>query len=67
VVAASLLMALGLLFVLEGLFPFIAPERWRQTFLQLAQLSAGQIRFFGLTAILFGILLLAFHHFTADT
>jgi uncharacterized protein YjeT (DUF2065 family) len=55
-VAAALLMALGLLFVLEGLFPFIAPER----------LSDGQIRFFGLTAILFGILLLAFHHFTAD-
>ncbi|MBM3337902.1 MAG: DUF2065 domain-containing protein [Betaproteobacteria bacterium] len=61
-----LLMALGLLFVLEGLFPFLAPERWRQTFLQLAQLSAGQIRFFGLVAILFGILLLALHHFTAD-
>jgi uncharacterized protein YjeT (DUF2065 family) len=52
--------------VLEGLFPFLAPERWRQTFLQLAQLSAGQIRFFGLAAILFGILLLAFHYFTAD-
>ena len=63
---AALLMALGLLFVLEGLFPFIAPERWRQTCLQLAQLSDGQIRFFGLAAILFGILLLAFHHFKAD-
>jgi uncharacterized protein YjeT (DUF2065 family) len=59
-------MALGLLFVLEGLFPFLAPERWCQTFLQLAELSAGQIRFFGLAAILFGILLLALHHFTAD-
>ena len=64
--SAALLMALGLLFVLEGLFPFLAPELWRQTFLQLAQLSAGQIRFFGLVAIVFGILLLALHHFTAD-
>ena len=63
---AALLMALGLLFLLEGLFPFVAPQRWRQTFLQLAQLSDGQIRFFGLVAILFGILLLAFHQFTAD-
>ena len=62
----ALLMALGLLFLLEGLFPFFAPQRWRQTFLQLAQLSDGQIRFFGLVAILFGILLLAFHHFTVD-
>ena len=64
--AATVLMALGLLFLLEGLFPFFAPQRWRQTFLQLSQLSDGQIRFFGLVAILFGILLLAFHHFTAE-
>lgn len=64
--AASLLMALGLLFVFEGLFPFLAPGRWRQTFLQLAQLSDGQIRFFGLAAIVFGMLLLAFQYFTAD-
>ena len=64
--AATVLMALGLLFLLEGLFPFFAPQRWRQTFLQLARLSDGQIRFFGLAAILFGILLLALHHFTAD-
>lgn len=62
----ALLMALGLLFVLEGLFPLIAPECWRQTFLKLAKLSVGQIRFFGLTAILFGILLLVLQHFTAD-
>ena len=63
----SLLVALGLFFVLEGLMPFIAPSRWRQTFLQIAQLSDGQIRFFGLAAMLFGILLLAFHLFTAES
>ncbi len=60
----SLLVAFGLLFVLEGLFPLLAPKRWRETFLQLAQLNDGQIRFFGLVAMLFGILLLAFHLFT---
>ncbi len=59
--SSSLLLAFGLLCVLEGVFPFLAPGRWRETFLQLARLSNGQIRFFGLTAILFGILLLAFH------
>ena len=64
--ATALLMAFGLLFLLEGLFPFFAPQRWRQSFLQLAQLSDGQIRFFGLVAILFGILLLAFHQLTPD-
>lgn len=58
--SSSLFLAFGLLCVLEGLFPFIAPSRWRETFLQLARLSDGQIRFFGLVAILFGILLLAY-------
>ncbi len=62
-----LLAALGLVFVLEGLLPFLAPERWRRVFLQIAQLSDGQIRFFGLVAILFGILLLAFNLLSADS
>lgn len=58
--SSILLIVFGLLFVLEGVFPFLSPGRWRETFLQLARLSDGQIRFFGLAAILFGILLLAF-------
>jgi hypothetical protein len=66
-VVCSLLAALGLLLLLEGLLPFLAPNRWRRTFLQIAQLSDGQIRFFGLVAILFGILLLAINLFSADT
>jgi uncharacterized protein YjeT (DUF2065 family) len=44
--------------------PFLDPRRWRSTFLQIAQFSDGQIRFFGLVAVLFGILLLAFNLFT---
>jgi len=59
-------LALGLVMVLEGLMPMVAPGRWRRLFEQLLQLQDGQIRFFGLVAILFGILLLAFHQFTAD-
>lgn len=61
------LLLLGLVFVLEGLLPFLAPDRWRRAFLQIAQLSDGQIRFFGLVAILFGILLLAFNPLSADS
>jgi len=45
-VSSSLLLAFGLFCVFEGLFPFLAPGRWRETFLQLARLSDGQIRFF---------------------
>ena len=57
--SSTLLITLGLLCLLEGMFPFLLPARWRQTFLQLASLTDGQIRFFGLIAIVFGMLLLA--------
>jgi uncharacterized protein YjeT (DUF2065 family) len=50
--------ALALMLVFEGLFPFLSPNGWRQTFLKLLQLRDGQLRFFGLTAILIGLLTL---------
>ncbi len=63
---ASLLLALGLFFVIEGLFPFFFPKQWRETFLRIAELNTGQIRFFGLLALLCGILLLSFLFFSAE-
>jgi hypothetical protein len=54
----TLLMAIALMLVIEGLFPFLAPSAWRETFRRLMQLSDGQIRFFGLTSMLFGLILL---------
>ncbi len=56
--ATTLLMALALMLVIEGLLPFLAPKLWRETFLRLMQLSDGQIRFFGLTSMIAGLLLL---------
>ena len=56
----TLLMAIALMLVVEGLLPFLAPKVWRETFLRLMQLSDGQIRFFGLTSMLAGLLLLYF-------
>jgi uncharacterized protein len=50
--------ALALVLVLEGLFPFLSPGGWRQAFLKLTQLRDGQLRFFGLTAILIGVITL---------
>lgn len=52
--------ALALMLVLEGLFPFLSPTGWRQTFLKLLQLRDGQLRFFGLTSIVIGLVLLWF-------
>ncbi|MBW7860281.1 MAG: DUF2065 family protein [Rhodocyclaceae bacterium] len=54
----TLLTALALMLVIEGLLPFVAPARWRETFLQLARLADGQIRFIGLASMLTGLLLL---------
>ena len=51
----TLWTALALMLVLEGLFPFLSPGGWRQTFMKLMQLRDGQLRFFGLTAILLGL------------
>lgn len=57
-----LLLAFGLMLVLEGLLPFLSPPQWRALFAQAAKLSDGQLRFLGLTALVIGcaVLLVAF-------
>ncbi len=48
--------ALALMLVLEGLFPFLSPRGWRQTFSKLTQMRDGQLRFFGLVSIVLGLI-----------
>jgi uncharacterized protein YjeT (DUF2065 family) len=57
--ATTFLLAFALMLIIEGLLPFLAPGLWRDTFRRVTQLSDGQIRFFGLTSMLIGLLLLA--------
>ena len=54
----SLLAAIALVLILEGLLPLISPTKWREIFSQLLQLQDGQIRFFGLGTVLLGVFLL---------
>lgn len=54
----TLLLALALMLVIEGLLPFVAPRVWRETFRRAIALSDGQLRFVGLTLILIGLALL---------
>ena len=61
--ATTLLMALALMLVIEGVLPFLAPKLWRETFQRLMQLSDGQIRFFGLTSMIAGLILLYISRF----
>jgi len=51
----SFWLAMALVLVIEGLFPFLSPGGWRRMFSQILQLSDGQIRFFGLCSILAGL------------
>jgi uncharacterized protein YjeT (DUF2065 family) len=51
-------LALALVLVIEGLFPFLSPSGWRRTFRQLLELQDGQVRFFGLCSILAGLAML---------
>jgi uncharacterized protein YjeT (DUF2065 family) len=54
----SVLAAIALVLIFEGLLPLISPVKWREMFTQLLQLQDGQIRFFGLTTVLLGVFLL---------
>lgn len=51
----SLLAAFGLVLVLEGIMPFLAPRLWREAFRKILELNDGQLRFMGLLSMLAGI------------
>ncbi len=56
--ANTLLVALGLMLVIEGILPFVAPGVWRETFRRVTELSDGQLRFIGLSSMLAGLVML---------
>ncbi|MGQ0530223.1 MAG: DUF2065 domain-containing protein [Panacagrimonas sp.] len=55
---SELLLAAGLLMVLEGLLPFLVPGRFRQALLNLAAVEDRWMRIFGLVSMLIGLLIL---------
>ena len=55
----TLLMALGLMLVLEGLLPFLSPATWRDMFQRILAFTDGQLRFAGLVSMLAGLALVA--------
>ena len=52
----SLLAALALVLVIEGLLPFVAPRLWRESFRKLVELTDGQLRFIGIVSIAVGLI-----------
>jgi uncharacterized protein YjeT (DUF2065 family) len=56
--AATILLALALMLIIEGIFPFVSPSLWLDTFRKITQLSPSQVRVGGLLAMGLGLILL---------
>lgn len=50
--------ALALVMVVEGLMPFLAPERWRRMMLRVSTVDGRSLRVFGAVLIGTGVILL---------
>ena len=58
--AADITTAIALVLIIEGMLPFLSPTVWRDTFERLVRMSNGHIRFFGLSSMLVGLVVLLF-------
>ena len=56
--SSTVILAVGLMLVFEGLLPLIAPQAWRETFKRMIALKDGQLRFIGLMSVAGGLLLM---------
>jgi uncharacterized protein YjeT (DUF2065 family) len=57
-IAGSLLLAIALMLIIEGMFPFVFPSAWRDTFRKIAERPSHQIRIGGLIVMALGLILL---------
>ena len=55
-------VAIALVFIIEGMLPFISPQRWRTMLVVAEQLDDRMIRGVGLAFMLFGIVVLYWVH-----
>lgn len=54
----ELLTAIALVFVLEGIIPFLSPETLRKMYLMATRMDNNTLRFIGLTSMLVGLIIL---------
>ncbi len=55
-------VAVALVFIIEGMLPFISPNRWRAMLAVAAQMDDRMIRNVGLGSMLFGVVILYVVH-----
>lgn len=54
----SVIQALCLLLIIEGMAPFANPKRWRRVVTTMAAIKDDQLRYFGLASMLLGLAVL---------
>jgi uncharacterized protein YjeT (DUF2065 family) len=54
--------AIALVFIVEGILPFISPNRWRNMLAMAEQMDDRMVRNIGLGSMLFGVVLLYLVH-----
>ena len=54
----DLFSAVALVFILEGITPFINPDALKKIFLMAAQLDNNTLRFIGLSSMILGLFIL---------
>ena len=55
-------VAIALVFIIEGMLPFISPNRWRTMLVMVEQMDNRMIRNVGLGSMLFGVVILSLMH-----
>ncbi|MEX1670044.1 DUF2065 domain-containing protein [Zhongshania guokunii] len=55
----ELSVALSLVLIIEGLLPFLSPERWRLLAYRMADMDSRSVRIAGLVSMLAGLILLS--------
>lgn len=54
--------AIALVFIVEGMLPFISPNRWRSMLAMAEQMDDRMLRNIGLGSMVFGLVLLYLVH-----
>ena len=55
----QILIAISLMLVLEGILPFLYPQRWRNLVSRLSEIDDRQLRMAGLISMVLGLVLLS--------
>ncbi|MGY8855023.1 DUF2065 domain-containing protein [Methylophilaceae bacterium Uisw_097] len=56
--SGSIVLAIGLVLVIEGIFPLFFTQLWKDTFIRITNQKNGQIKYYGLLSVIIGIMVI---------